>query len=113
MPGKLTEDSAAGMDENNIHHFYTALTNQTGPLPNLPKDLLLAYDQNIVRHTQYLNRRRLARGENAIDWKYFQYLSLLFTEIYLDRYFAGPDALLASMQTRCRCWTRPVMSQGS
>jgi hypothetical protein len=94
---QLTEDSAAGMDENNIHHFHTTLTNQAEPLPDLPEDLLLAYDQNIVRHTQYLNRRRLARGEDAIDWKYFQYLSLLFTEIYLDRYFAGPDALLGAI----------------
>jgi hypothetical protein len=94
---QLTEDSAAGMDENNVHHFHTTLTNQAAPLPDLPEDLLLTYDQNIVRHTRYLNRRRLARGEQAIDWKYFQYLSLLFTEIYLDRYFSGPDALLGAL----------------
>lgn len=94
---QLSEDSAGGLDENNIHRFHTALTNQTDPLPELPADLLLEYDQNIVRHTQRLNERRLARGEDAIDWKYFQYLSLLFAEIYLDRYFSDADALLASI----------------
>lgn len=94
---QLSEDSAGGLDENNIHRFHTALTNQTDPLPELPADLLLEYDQNIVRHTQRLNERRLARGEEAIAWKYFQYLSLLFTEIYLDLYFSDADALLASI----------------
>lgn len=94
---QLSEDSAGGLDENNIHRFHTALTNQTDPLPDLPDDVLLEYDQNIVRHSQRLNERRLARGEDAIVWKYFQYLSLLFTEIYLDRYFADPAALLDSI----------------
>lgn len=94
---QLSEDSAGGLDENNIHRFHTALTNQTDPLPELPDDLLLEYDQKIVRHTQRLNERRLARGEEAIAWKYFQYLSLLFTEIYLDRYFSDANALLASI----------------
>ncbi|WP_372612983.1 DEAD/DEAH box helicase family protein [Halomonas sp.] len=94
---QLSEDSAGGLDENNIHRFHTTLTNQTDPLPELPDDLLLEYDQNIVRHTQRLNERRLARGEEAIVWKYFQYMSLLFTEIYLDRYFSDAGALLASV----------------
>ena len=94
---QLSEDSADGLDENNIHRFHTALINQTDPLPELPADLLLEYDQNIVRHTQRLNERRLARGEEPIVWKYFQYLSLLFTEIYLDRYFSDAEALLASI----------------
>ena len=51
-------------------------------------------DQNIVTHTMRLNERRIARGEDPIVWKYFQYLTLLFTEIYLDRYFHDPNALL-------------------
>jgi hypothetical protein len=31
-----------------------------------------------------LDERRIMRGEESIVWKYFQYLTLLFTEIYLD-----------------------------
>src|ERR1035441_6273363 len=58
--------------------------------PAVDKDLLLAYDQNIVRHTQTISARR---GE-LLRWKYFQYLGLLFTEIYLDRYFRDADQLM-------------------
>ena len=94
---QIGEDTAEGLDENNIHRFHTALVNQVEPLEALPNDLLLEYDQNIVRHTQRLNERRLACGEEPIVWKYFQYLTLLFTEIYLDRYFHDPDSLLASI----------------
>ena len=49
---------------------------------------LLEYDHNIVSHTDAINRER----ENRITWKYFQYLALMFTEIYLDRYFANSEA---------------------
>ena len=76
-----------GLDENNVHHFHHALTAQLFNLTQLPTDLLLEYDQNIVTHTQRLNERRMTRGETPLVWKYFQYLTLLFTEIYLDRYF--------------------------
>jgi hypothetical protein len=94
---QIGEDTADGLDENNVHRFHTALVNQTEELEALPNDLLLEYDQNIVRHTQRLNERRLARGEDPIVWKYFQYLTLLFVEIYLDRYFHDPAALLSSI----------------
>ncbi|MFQ5557868.1 MAG: hypothetical protein ACE5GB_10240, partial [Acidimicrobiales bacterium] len=49
--------------------------------------VLLEFDQAVVRVTGRLNERRITRGEAPIAWKYFQYLALLFTEIYLDRYF--------------------------
>ena len=63
-------------------------------------ELLLEYDQNIVKHTQRLNERRITRGEEPIVWKYFQYLTLLFSEIYLDRYFREPKALLKELNAQ-------------
>jgi hypothetical protein len=60
-----------------IYYHLRTLLNENS-LINAAK--LLNYDQNIVRHTKKLNQNR---GEN-IRWKYFQYLSLLFTEIFLD-----------------------------
>lgn len=101
---QLNEESAGGLDENNIHRFHTALINQTESLDKLSSDLLLEYDQNIVRHTQRLNERRLARGDEPITWKYFQYLTLLFTEIYLDRYFRDAQALLAAINDQIRLY---------
>ena len=96
----LRNEALEGLDENNIHHFHHALTAQLFNLTQLPTELLLEYDQNIVRHTQRLNERRVTRGEEPIVWKYFQYLTLLFTEIYLDRYFRDPKALLAALNAQ-------------
>lgn len=44
---------------------------------------LSQYDENIKRFTEEINKKR----SEKIRWKYFQYLILLFTEIYLDNYF--------------------------
>lgn len=93
----LRNEALEGLDENNVHHFHHALTAQLFNLTQLPTELLLEYDQNIVRHTQRLNERRITRGEDPIVWKYFQYLALLFTEIYLDHYFRDPKVLLAAL----------------
>ena len=66
----LRNEALEGWDENNIHHFHHALTAQLFNLTQLPTDLLLEYDQNIVRHTQRLNERRITRGEagNAVTF---------------------------------------------
>ena len=93
----LRNEALEGLEENNIHHFHHALTAQRFNLTQLPTGLLLEYDQNIVTHTQRLNERRITRGEEPIVWKYFQYLALLFSEIYLDRYFRDPKALLVEL----------------
>ncbi len=96
----LRNERLEGLDENNIHHFHHALTAQLFNLTYLPTELLLEYDQNIVKHTQRLNERRVTRGEEPIVWKYFQYLTLLFTEIYLDRYFSDAPALLKTLNAQ-------------
>ena len=96
----LRNDALEGLDENNTHYFHHALTAQLFNLTQLPTELLLEYDQNIVRHTQRLNERRVTRSEEPIVWKYFQYLTLLFSEIYLDRYFRDPNALLKELNAQ-------------
>src|SRR3990170_2345713 len=96
----LHNENLEGLDENNIHYFHYALTSQLFNLTQLPTELLLEYDQNIVRHTLRLNERRITGGEEPIAWKYFQYLTLLFTEIYLDRYFRDPAGILAAINAQ-------------
>ena len=66
----LHNEALEGLDENNIHHFHQALTVELFNLTQLPTELLLEYDQNIVKHTQRLNERRITRGEDPIVWKY-------------------------------------------
>lgn len=95
---QLNENSEDGLDENNVHRFHHALINQiTGELPGISKDELLAFDQNVVRHTLAMNEQRELRRERPVVWKYYQYLALLFVEIYLDRYFRDPQALAQAL----------------
>ena len=98
----LRDESLEGLDEDNIHRFHHALCLHlpADRRPELPDELLLEYDQNIVAITQRLTERRITRGDDPIVWKYFQYLALLFTEIYLDRYFRDPKALLVALNER-------------
>ncbi|GAA3913941.1 DEAD/DEAH box helicase family protein [Luteimonas lutimaris] len=97
---QLNEHSEEGLDENNVHRFHHAMVNQiTGELPGVSRDELLAFDQNIVRHTLALNAERALRRERPVVWKYYQYLALLFVEIYLDRYFRDPQELAQALNT--------------
>ena len=109
----LRDESLEGLNEENIHRFHCAVTEHHYGLTQLSGDLLLKFDQNIVKHTQRLNERRIMRGEEPIVWKYFQYLALLFTEIYLDRYFRDPKALLTALNVRVAAYNanKPTADQ--
>ena len=95
----LRDPSYEGFDENNISHYYHVLIARLIQPKALPADLLLTYDQNIVRHWKRITEKRNRQG-NHLYPKYFQYLSLLFTEIYLDRYFGDPEKLLADLNDK-------------
>ena len=100
LAAPLRNEALEGLDENNVHHFHHVLTEQLFNTTQLPTELLLEYDQNIVRSLQRLNERRITHGDDPIVWKYFQYLTLLFTEIYLDRYFRDPESLLKELNAQ-------------
>jgi len=84
------------LDDNNVSLFYHELTRPLFDHPKLTNDDLLRYDSNIVKHSEAINARR----REPIRWKYFQYLALLFTEIYLDRYFRDPEGLLDELNAQ-------------
>jgi len=81
-----------GLDENNVHKYLHQMK-LLWEYEEFPGDTLLGYDQNIVKHTLALSEKRA----EPLRWKYFQYLSLLFTEVYLDRFFRDPEKLLADL----------------
>ena len=84
-----------GFNEDNVSRFNGCLK-LLFDRPELPHDLLLAYDENIVRHWKAITEKRNAQVQNLYP-KYFQYLCLLFAEIYLDRYFRNREQLLADL----------------
>lgn len=93
MLTKTLADCNDGVGPDNLHHFYRQLQLNRQPGARIHPDALLQYEQNIVNHTVWLNAGR----DRPIEWKYYQWLSLLFTEVYLDRYFTDPQALLESL----------------
>lgn len=89
------KDTREGLDGDNLHYFYKAMDLHWQDKAILSKADLLRYEQNIVSYTQAINDKR---GE-PIEWKYFQWLSLLFTEVYLDWYFNHRDKLLNDLNS--------------
>ena len=93
LAADLKRPEMEGLDADNVSRFYKELVNRTVERKDLRDDDLLRYDNNIARHTLAISVRRA----EPLNWKYFQYLSLLFAEIYLDRYFRDKNALLSAL----------------
>jgi hypothetical protein len=89
---QIRDPAYEGFNEDGISNFHQCLK-QIFNRPELMNDILLSYDGNIVRYWKKITEKRNADG-HILYPKYFQYLCLLFTEIYLDRYFRNPEKLL-------------------
>ena len=89
----LSDDSFLGFDEENFtlffHTFSEHLKNKNAPVD---RELLSTYDANVVRHWKSITKKRNSSGQTLYPL-YFQYLAMIFTEYYLDRYFSDKDAL--------------------
>jgi len=94
---RLGDDRHEGIDEDGQTLFFHELTRNLFEVDLIGVDDLRRYDLNIVAHWQQITRRRNRLEETELQMKYFQYLSLLFTEIYLDWYFNRQDDLLAGL----------------
>ena len=100
---KLNSSEYEGVNESGNTYFYTYIARvcQMRGAAVTPEKLLL-YDENICRHTRQIGEKR-----GGLQWKYFQYVALLFTEMYLDRYFSDVDAFCNDLNA----WLRQVYSQ--
>lgn len=90
---KKLRDCPEGLSEDNLHYFYQQIKIHLQDGAALKPAALLQYEQNIVAHTQWLNEGR----DRPIEWKYYQWLSLLFAEIYLHQYFSDREKLLSQL----------------
>jgi len=68
---------------------------------------LREYDGNIVGHWKHITRHRNLQGQTLYPL-YFQYLGLLLTEMYLDRYFRDGDSMGASLNAAVSGYNRGV-----
>ena len=86
----LNNEDAEGFDENQNTKFYVWLKDFCPKC--IPPERLRLYDENICRYIRKIGEKR-----GGIKLKYFQYLSLLFTEIFLDRYFGSRDEFVGEL----------------
>lgn len=94
--GLLADANLVGFDEENTSRFHYELINKPFRTRAMSDDTLRLYDENIIRHWRRITERRNQSG-SILYPLYFQYLALLFTEHYLDRYFTDRAALCADL----------------
>jgi len=93
---QLRDPALETIGEDGVSLFHKQLAVRLYKSERLNRDVLLGYDENIVRHWRRITDKRNRSG-HTLQLKYFQYLALLFTEIYLDRYFRDPAGLLTEL----------------
>ncbi|HDK5263273.1 TPA: DEAD/DEAH box helicase family protein [Klebsiella pneumoniae] len=91
---RLGDDRFEGIDEDGQTKFFHELVRGLFDPDKVPEADLRRYDLNIVAHWQAITERRNKLEGHELQMKYFQYLSLLFTELYLDWYFNHRQDLL-------------------
>ena len=99
---RLGEDRHEGIDEDGQTRFFHELTQNLFEVDLISEQDLRRYDLNLVQHWNAITERRNKLEGTILNMKYFQYLSLLFTEIYLDRYFNRPKQLLDGLNEQLK-----------
>lgn len=88
---EVLRDQKEGWAEDGHSYFFRVLEGLQGA--KLPPDQLAVYDLRIKGYVEQLNRFRTP----PVQLKYFQYLAVLFTEIYLDCLFSDRTSLLSDL----------------
>jgi len=61
------------------------------------EEQFIQYDLNVVRHWKRITAKRNQQEGVTYRMKYYQWLTLMVTELYLDWYFNRPNDLLAAL----------------
>ena len=97
---RLKRPECEGLTNDGQTKFLGEICNTLFDLNKLTEAELRRYDLAIVEHWQAITDKRNRNSGHVLEMKYFQYLSLLFTEIYLDFYFKRFDLLLSGLSER-------------
>lgn len=92
---RCVEKIPEGLAEDGLHRFYHVFAAALPATAPVSQDELKRYEENIVTLTARLNAGR----DRPFAWKYFQWLTLLFVERYLDRFFSDRHALLDDLNS--------------
>ena len=108
MLGRLRGLSATDLDTGDESKYATALLlYRNEDRAQIPPEQFIEYDGNIAA----LSSRLRMSGEHGRAWKPHQYLALLFTEHYLNRYFDDSEKFRAELNEAKRrnrlTWSMP------
>jgi hypothetical protein len=104
LKNRLGEDRHEGVEEDGQSGFFHALQHDLFQPDLINQQDLRRYDLNIVQHWNTITGRRNKIEGTVLNMKYFQYLSLLFTEIYLDWYFNQRQQLLDGLNREMQAY---------
>lgn len=88
----IADDDCIGFTEEGSSKFLSRLLATPESNRTVSNDMLMEFDDNIVRWWKDISKKRNTSGHYVYPL-YFQYLSLLFTEYYLDRYMSNKRQL--------------------
>jgi hypothetical protein len=103
---RLSEDRHEGIDEDGQSGFFHELQHNLFEVDRISQQDLRRYDLNIVQHWNAITGQRNKVEGTVLNMKYFQYLSLLFTEIYLDWYFNQRQQLLDGLNEGLKAYNK-------
>lgn len=86
---RILREQEEGPGRDGRSRFFHVLAGRTGIA--IREQTLEEYDRRIMEYEAILAKKR--RGEPFTCFKYFQYLALLYTEIFLDHLTENPDLL--------------------
>jgi len=98
---KILRSVEDGYDEEGKSFLFHALISRAGMDADI-RSHLEEYDENIHSHLERINKKR----PDTLVLKYYQYLTALATEMYLDWYFRGPMEFLRFVNTYARKLTK-------
>jgi hypothetical protein len=104
LKNRLGEDRHEGIEEDGQTGFFHELHQNLFEVDRISEPQLRRYDLNVVQHWNAITERRNKVEGVVLNMKYFQYLSLLFTEIYLDWYFNHRQQLLDGLNEGMRAY---------
>ena len=94
LKDRLGADRLEGLEDDGQTRFFHELVRDLFEYDRITNSELRRYDLNIVGHWKAITQKRNVAEGAVLTMKYFQYLSLLFSEIYLDWYMNRRQELL-------------------
>lgn len=104
LKNRLGDDRHEGINEDGQTDFFHELHQNLFEVDRISEQEIRRYDLNIVQYWNTITEQRNKVEGTVLNMKYFQYLSLLFTEIYLDWYFNKAQQLLDALNERLQAY---------